>query len=299
MLLLLPAALCCLCSALVTTATQLTQDKLFLSKGVEKSVSMSCGGTEQCDEKKLYWFQKKDGQPFQIILRYNLENEQPNNRFNHPDKDDFSVWKTDSGCELRIATTKAAHSATYYCACYKEVPGGSGGSNKYMIFGSGTHLYITNDRVKKPTVGVYPLASSAHPEGRGSLLCVASDMSPPLVRFSWKRQKEGGAVEELPDAEGEQLEVRAGGHVATIRVVDRDPVHSYKYWCSVQHEGKTEDAPEQQEVAAGGRPGPHVRPWDQERLLCLMYTVLMGKSLVYSCGLGLINLTRPRTVHRP
>uniref|UniRef100_A0A672YKS1 Ig-like domain-containing protein n=1 Tax=Sphaeramia orbicularis TaxID=375764 RepID=A0A672YKS1_9TELE len=99
MLLLLPAALCCLCSG-----------ECF--RPIRK----------QCDEKKLYWFQKKHGQPFEMILQYNLESEKSKNRNDHPDKDDFSILKTDSGINLIIATTKAAHSATYYCACYKEVP---------------------------------------------------------------------------------------------------------------------------------------------------------------------------------
>ncbi|XP_039900732.1 immunoglobulin lambda-1 light chain-like [Simochromis diagramma] len=69
----------------------------------------------------------------------------------------------------------------------------------YFIFGSGTKLSVTDEQVVKPVVSVYPAASRAHLEGNSSLLCVASAMFPPLVQFSWKRQKKnGGEAEELP-----------------------------------------------------------------------------------------------------
>ncbi|KAG7222318.1 hypothetical protein INR49_016382, partial [Caranx melampygus] len=68
-----------------------------------------------------------------------------------------------------------------------------------------------DEQVVKPVVSVYPAASRAHLEGRSSLLCLASAMFPPLVQFSWKRQKEGGPLEELPPAEGEQLELTERG----------------------------------------------------------------------------------------
>uniref|UniRef100_A0A673CDK1 Ig-like domain-containing protein n=1 Tax=Sphaeramia orbicularis TaxID=375764 RepID=A0A673CDK1_9TELE len=69
----------------------------------------------------------------------------------------------------------------------------------------------SGDRPLKPVVDVYQAASTAHLDGKTSLLCVASGMFPPEVRFSWKRQKGNGAVEDLPDAEGEQLEVQESG----------------------------------------------------------------------------------------
>ncbi|KAI3374557.1 hypothetical protein L3Q82_021136 [Scortum barcoo] len=77
--------------------------------------------------------------------------------------------------------------------------------------------YVPDEQVVKPVVSVYPAASRAHLEGKSSLLCVSSAMFPPLVQFSWKRQKEDGPLEELPPAEGEQLELRESGtHRRTI-----------------------------------------------------------------------------------
>lgn len=94
----------------------------------------------------------------------------------------------------------------------------------------------------KPVVSVYPAASRAHMEGRSALLCVASAMFPPVVRFSWKRRQENGSVEELPLAEGEQLELRESGRTAAIRLLDQDDLQKYKYRCYVQHEGGTVEA---------------------------------------------------------
>ncbi|XP_071348596.1 immunoglobulin lambda-like polypeptide 1, partial [Trachinotus anak] len=116
----------------------------------------------------------------------------------------------------------------------------------YPIFGSGVKLYVTDEQVVKPVVSVYPAASRAHLEGSSSLLCLASAMFPPLVQFSWKRQKEDGPLEELPPAEGEQLELTEPGRSAAIRVVDRDAFYTYKYSCYVKHEGGTVEAQTQQ-----------------------------------------------------
>ena len=98
----------------------------------------------------------------------------------------------------------------------------------------------------KPVVSVYPAASRAHLEGKSSLLCLASDMFPPLVQFSWKRAKENGALEELPPAEGEQLELRESGRTAVSWLIDGDALSTYKYVCSVQHEGGTVEAQTEQ-----------------------------------------------------
>ncbi|KAG7231861.1 hypothetical protein INR49_010257 [Caranx melampygus] len=55
--------------------------------------------------------------------------------------------------------------------------------------------------------------------------------------FSWKRQKEGSSLEELPPAEGEQLELTEPGRSAAILLVDRGAFYTYKYHCYVKHEG--------------------------------------------------------------
>ncbi|XP_076732850.1 immunoglobulin lambda-like polypeptide 1 [Maylandia zebra] len=151
------------------------------------------------------------------------------------------------------------------------------------IFGSGTKLYVTDEQVVKPVVSVYPAASRAHLEGNSSLLCVASAMFPPLVQFSWKRQKKnGGEAEELPPAEGEQLELREAGRTIAIRMVDRDVCDTYMYSCWVKHEGGTVEAQTQQDYL------PSLPSIHEVKLLCLLYTVLIVKSLVYCCGLSLL-----------
>ncbi|XP_026230690.1 uncharacterized protein LOC113172085 isoform X1 [Anabas testudineus] len=58
MLFLPAAALCCLCSALVSMAAQLVQDDLTLTRRVGQTVSFSCEGTGQCSSSYVYWYQK-------------------------------------------------------------------------------------------------------------------------------------------------------------------------------------------------------------------------------------------------
>ncbi|XP_051234832.1 immunoglobulin lambda-1 light chain-like, partial [Dicentrarchus labrax] len=178
----------------------------------------------------------------------------------------------------------------------------------YFIFGSGTKLYVTDEQIVKPVVSVYPAASRAHLEGKSSLLCVASDMFPPLVRFSWKRQKDNGPEEDVTSAEGEQLELRESGRTTSILLIPQRENSTYKYRCSVHHEGVTVEAQTEQEVPAPAASCPPERePADlpalqqadlsfqsqcQVKLLCLMYTVLIVKSLVYCCGLSLLMILR-------
>ncbi|XP_047445962.1 immunoglobulin lambda-1 light chain-like [Mugil cephalus] len=307
MLFLPAAALCCLCSALVAMAADLTQDQLTLTRRVGQTVSFRCEGIEQCNHDYIDWFQKKETETFRWIFGIKKENGEIYKYSNHPQKDDFSAVNKENLWELEIKKVKVDHSASYYCACWKE---------SYLIFGSGTKLYVTDEQVVKPVVIVYPAASRAHLEGKSSLLCLASHMFPPEVKFSWKRQKEGGSLEELTPAEGEQLELRESGRRASIRLVDRNDYYTYKYTCSVEHEGGTvEDTVEEreedrveaqalQEVPAPAASCPPERePADlaalqqhhlsfqsqcRVKLLCLQYTVLIVKSLVYCCGLSLL-----------
>ncbi|KAM9323560.1 uncharacterized protein KZ484_021650 isoform 2-T2 [Pholidichthys leucotaenia] len=117
------------------------------------------------------------------------------------------------------------------------------------------------------------------PEGSVSLLCLASDMFPRLVRFSWKRQKEDGGLEELLPAEGEQLEIRESGRTASILMIHQKGHSTEKYRCYVKHEGGTVEAHTQQ---------VSFQYEDRVKLFCLLYTVLIVKSLVYCCGLSLM-----------
>ncbi|XP_073347390.1 immunoglobulin lambda-1 light chain-like [Pagrus major] len=299
MLFLPAAALCCLCSALVAMAAQLIQDQLSLTRRVGGNVSFRCR-SDKCDNNDhLYWYQKKD--TFRLVLDVDRRSCKIDERFDHPQKDDFSVVNKTNGCELEIQTVKLLHSATYYCGCWEERRG-------YDIFSSGTKLFVTGEQVVKPVVSVYPAASRAHLEGKSSLLCVASAMFPPLVRFSWNRRKEN--EEEWLPAEGEQLELRESGRTAAILLVDGDALYTYKYRCSVQHEGGTVEAQTEQgneglvtvfssDSASCGDTvketlGPSTPPRApgpsqyQVKMLCVLYTVLIVKSLVYCCGLSLL-----------
>ncbi|XP_044225115.1 uncharacterized protein LOC122994472 isoform X1 [Thunnus albacares] len=180
------------------------------------------------------------------------------------------------------------------------------GTGYYKIFGSGTKLYV-DEQVVKPVVSVYPAASRAHLEGKSSLLCLASAMSPPLVQFSWKRQK-NGTLENLTLAEGQQLELREPGRTVAILLLNQQENSTYKYRCSVKHEGGTVEAQTEQELPAPAASCPPERePADlpalqqadlsfqsqcQVKLLCVLYTVLIVKSLVYCCGLSLLMILR-------
>ncbi|XP_063319042.1 uncharacterized protein LOC134617650 [Pelmatolapia mariae] len=270
MLFLPAAALCCLCSALVTRAAESNQGGSTLTKKIGEKVSFSCGNP-QCSG-SVDWYQKKERETFKYMQYTSV---------------------------LTLNNIRRDHSATYYCACWVSDP------HRYYIFGSGTKLYVTDEQVVKPVVSVYPAASRAHLEGNSSLLCVASAMFPPLVQFSWKRQKKnGGEAEELPPAEGEQLELRESGRTIAIRMVDGSDSDTYKYSCWVKHEGGTVEAQTQQELPAPAASCPPERepadlpalqPADlsfqsqcRVKLLCLLYTVLIVKSLVYCCGLSLL-----------
>ncbi|XP_053189011.1 uncharacterized protein LOC128372851 [Scomber japonicus] len=248
MLFLPAAALCCLCSALVAMAAQLIQDDLTLTRRAGENVSFSCRGTEQCDSRyEVYWYQKKDTETFTRILGIDMSSGGTVGKdyFNHPQKDDFSAEQKENNYELQIQTVQLSHSATYYCSCWYE----ESHREYYFIFGSGTKLFV-DEQVVKPVVSVYPAASRAHLEGKSSLLCLASAMSPPLVRFSWKRQKKNGPLENVTSAEGEQLELREPGRSASILLLHQQEDSTYKYSCHVKHERETVTTQTEQEVPA-------------------------------------------------
>ncbi|XP_059201227.1 immunoglobulin lambda-1 light chain-like [Centropristis striata] len=296
MLFLPAAALCCLCSALAAMATQLLQEDLTWTRRVGERVSFSCH-TEQCDSNVVRWYQKRDTETFTLILAFSRRTGNVDKGYNH--HPDFSAVNKQNGWELQIQSVKLNHSATYYCSCYKDA---------FTIFGSGTKLFVVDQQVVKPVVSVYPAAPRAHLEGKSSLLCLASAMFPPLVRFSWKRRKENGPLEELPPAEGEQLELRESGRTAAILLLRQQESSTYKYRCYVQHEGGQVEAPTEQEVPAPAASCPPEREpadllalqqadWSFQsqcrvKLLCLLYTVLIVKSLVFCCGLSMLMVIR-------
>ncbi|XP_070701683.1 immunoglobulin lambda-1 light chain-like [Pempheris klunzingeri] len=308
MLFLPAAALCCVSTALVAMAAELIQDDLTLTRRVGEEVSFSCGGTDQCDSSAVFWYQKTDTGTFTVILRIDKNNGEVYSGYNHPQEDDFSAVKKQKGCELQIQRVNVSHSASYYCSCGKEVPHRYG----YWIFGSGTKLYVTGEQVVKPVVSLYPVTSRAQQEGKSSLLCVASGMFPPLVQFSWKRQMENCPPVELEDAEGEQLKLRESGCTGRIIEIDREALSTFKYHCSVKHEGGTVERIREEQSSRGltflfyssSVSGPPTSPPPSPpasasfqsqcrvKLLLLLSTVLIVKSLVYCCGLCLLMICR-------
>ncbi|KAA8578302.1 hypothetical protein FQN60_016866, partial [Etheostoma spectabile] len=156
---------------------------------------------------------------------------------------------------------------------------------------------LTSDEpVVKPVVSVYPAAPRAPLEGKSSLLCLASAMFPPLVQFSWKRRRGDGPLEELPPAEGEQLEIRESGRTAAILMIHQQENSTYKYRCYVHHEGGAVEAQTEQgnegSVTVFSRDSASCGDAYQVKLFCLLYTQLIVKSLVFCCGLSLLMILR-------
>nr|XP_029131491.1 immunoglobulin lambda-like polypeptide 1 [Labrus bergylta]XP_029131492.1 immunoglobulin lambda-like polypeptide 1 [Labrus bergylta]XP_029131493.1 immunoglobulin lambda-like polypeptide 1 [Labrus bergylta] len=151
------------------------------------------------------------------------------------------------------------------------------------IFSSGTKLFVTDEQVVKPVVSLYPAASRAQLEEKSSLLCVASAMFPPLVQISWKKQKGSDPLEDVNPADVKQQELRESGCSASILTIPQRKYNPYKYLCSVQHQGGTVTA--QTEIVS-------FQTQCKVKLLMLLYTVLILKSLVYCCGLSLLRIFR-------
>ncbi|XP_078144028.1 immunoglobulin lambda-1 light chain-like [Centroberyx gerrardi] len=298
MLFLPSVALCCFSTAAVAMAAELLQDQLSLTSREDEKVSFSCKNTDQCytysdQNSYVFWYQKKETETFRVILNINRrvsKNCEVDSRYNHPQKDDFSAVRTENGCELRINKVKLLHSATYYCSCLKS-------GYLYGIFGSGTRLYVTAERVVKPKVSVYP-ASRADLKGKSSLLCLATSMFPPLVRFSWRREETG-------TTEGETVELGEPGRPAAILLIDREKAAAYPYVCSVKHQGGAVEAliPAQTDckitcclckfttnhlLVLFVLSPVSFQSQCRVKLLSLVYTVMIVKSMVYCCGLSLL-----------
>ncbi|XP_065809587.1 immunoglobulin lambda-1 light chain-like isoform X2 [Labrus bergylta] len=168
------------------------------------------------------------------------------------------------------------------------------------IFGSGTKLFVTDKQVVEPVVSVYPAASRAQLEEKSSLLCVASAMFPPLVQISWKKQKGSGPLQDAHPAKAKRQELRESGCSASILTIPLREYNTYRYLCSVQHQGGTVNAQTEIEVPVPTTSSPPERePTDMSfqsqckvKLLTLLYTVLILKSLVYCCGLSLLRIFR-------
>uniref|UniRef100_A0A4W5LCX0 Ig-like domain-containing protein n=1 Tax=Hucho hucho TaxID=62062 RepID=A0A4W5LCX0_9TELE len=183
-----------------------------------QTVSFSCQNIEQnCNY--VYWYQKEEKKTFILILR--IQNGYCNvySDYNHPQKEEFSVIKQKNNCNLRIKSVKVSHSATYYCTCWDSASHNYFLTREFslcrIVFGSGTRLFVTDNPVRKPKVTVYP-ASNHESNGKTTLLCLARDMFPDLVKISWKMEDEYGQTVEVPKAETEQLEQREEGQTTSM-----------------------------------------------------------------------------------
>lgn len=101
-------------------------------------------------------------------------------------------------------------------------------------------LEKSDNHVRKPKVTVYP-ASNPESNGKTTLICLARDMFPDLVKISWKMVDKNGRTVEVPKAEREELEQREEGRTTSMIIIDKDKTYSNKYSCSVEHEGGPQD----------------------------------------------------------
>ncbi|KAK0133726.1 Immunoglobulin lambda-1 light chain [Merluccius polli] len=231
MLLLSRAAWSALCLAVVAMAAELTQDQVSWSRREGTAVSFRCTNTDQCNT-YILWYQKKETETFTLILLIVKSDGRVVKGSNHPQEDDFSSVLKENSYELSLQKVKVSHSATYYCSCGQptEVYVAGYFTVLVLIFGGGTTLVVTDTTVEKPKVSVYP-ATGADLKGRRSLLCVARDMVPEVVRVSWRRKGGGGT-----ENEGEQLELRGLPYAASILVIDQQETLRDQYICRVEHE---------------------------------------------------------------
>uniref|UniRef100_A0A3P9JJL3 Ig-like domain-containing protein n=1 Tax=Oryzias latipes TaxID=8090 RepID=A0A3P9JJL3_ORYLA len=213
--------LCAVCVQVSVCSQSGANQDLTLTRRVGESVSFSCGEIQECGDWR-YWYQKKETEIFRLILSFDESDGKIRKHYGHPQKDDFTPEKSQSGSELKINKVKVDHSASYYCSCDKRAE------------------QKPADEQMLPVVSVYPAASRVHVEGSSSLLCLASAMFPPVVQFSWKRQKNNGPLEDLTSEE--QLDLRESGYSTSILLVHQQEDSSYKYICSVKHEGGTVEA---------------------------------------------------------
>ncbi|XP_029618049.1 immunoglobulin lambda-1 light chain-like [Salmo trutta] len=290
---------------LMSVAGQKLDQEISWTRKKGEVVSFSCKYNDQCGT-YVFWYQKKEGEPFTLILDIRKDNCAVDASYNHPQKDDFSSVRNNR-CDLKIQSVKVSHSATYYCACYWS---------GVLVFGSGTKLYVTdNNSVQKPKVTVYP-ASKPEPNRKTTLLCLARDMFPDLVKISWKMVDENGRTVEVPKAEREELEQREEGRTTSMIIIDKGKTYSNKYSCSVEHEGGPQDVDIPKEEPTESSPTTMAAPTtlqvtyaspttmaapttlqvtnDSFKSICglnlasLVYTVMIVKSMVYCYGLSFL-----------
>ncbi|XP_031685299.1 uncharacterized protein LOC109895636 [Oncorhynchus kisutch] len=306
----------------------LQQDQISKTMKEKQSVSFSCKVTGRCWGNLVHWYQKREGEPFTWILYFDFDDNSISRDSTHPQRADFTVGRESDTSELKIQSVKVFHSATYYCACWDSSTHSENISasrvciwvspcafigptycNEMLEFGSGTRLSVTDNTVQKPKVTVY---SESNPESKvNTLLCLAGDMFPDLVKISWMLEDENGKAVKVPKAEGEQLEQREEGRTTSMIIIDNEKIYRNKYICSVEHEGGPQDVymlkdkPTEAPRTTGASPTCLFRNDTQQsqtlhladesfqstfslNLASLVYTVMIVKSMVYCCGLSIL-----------
>ncbi|XP_070293184.1 uncharacterized protein [Salvelinus sp. IW2-2015] len=328
---------------LMSVSGQKLDQEISWTRKKGEVVSFSCKDYDRCGT-GVYWYQKKEGETFTLILIIKKDTCGVYGNFDHPQEDDFSAMRKKNTCDLKIQSVKVSHSATYYCACWnpqlrqmanccshtvvvqasaipdisvmryaifersmgneegcslkmrehwerkaRQVPDSPEEGQRLLfdkgiftvygyVFGSGTRLYVTDNHVRKPKVTVYP-ASNPESNGKTTLLCLARDMFPDLVKISWKMEDEYGQTVEVSKAETEQLEQREEGRTTSMITIDQENACKNKYRCYVEHEGDTHDVDMLKDPFF---------VMCSLNLASLVYTVMIVKSMVYCCGLSLL-----------
>ncbi|XP_041867125.1 Ig heavy chain Mem5-like isoform X3 [Melanotaenia boesemani] len=280
LLLLMAAGSCVKCETLTQPASMTVQPGQRLTINCQVSYSVSSYWTA--------WIRQPAGKGLEWIGDAKV-GETSDYKDSLKDKFSISAESSSNTVTLNGQNMQPEDTAVYYCA--RDYRG-------LDLFGSGTKVYVTDEQIVKPVVSVYPAASRV--QGKSVLLCLASDMFPPLFRFSWKRHNEDGSIEELRPADGDQLQITESGRSAAILLVRQQENSRYKYSCYINHYGEIVEAQTQQELPAPAACPPERKPADlpalqqddmsfqsefRVKLLCLLYTVLTVKSLVYCCGL--------------
>ncbi|XP_036375463.1 immunoglobulin lambda-like polypeptide 1, partial [Megalops cyprinoides] len=101
------------------------------------------------------------------------------------------------------------------------------------VFGSGTKLIVTGESVRRPDVIPYP--PSKENNGKKTLVCLARDMFPKVLKFKWDVEASDGTKTPVKDSVG-QVEQQGENYIASMMTIDASKVEKNNYFCSVEHE---------------------------------------------------------------
>ncbi|XP_029534843.1 immunoglobulin lambda-1 light chain-like [Oncorhynchus nerka] len=296
---------------LMSVAGQKLDNKMTLIRKRGQPVIFSCQNIDQnCNY--VYWYQKKEGEPFILILRIQSGYCTVYSDYNHPQKGEFSAMRQSKNCNLKIQSVTVSHSATYFCACWD--------SSTHNDCKCSCVSLKSDNRVQKPKVTVYQV-SKPEPNRKTTLLCLARDMFPDLVKISWKMVDTNVRTMEVPKAEMEELVQREEGRTTSMIIIDKEKTYKNKYICSVEHKGGPQDVDIPTEEPTEAPPTTMAAPTtlhvtcedpteappstkaaptalqatnDSFQSTCslnlasLVYTVMIVKSMVYCCALSLL-----------